>query len=362
MIKMRSNRDREHYLRLESLLLYLSFYGKKDEKEQLRAFFQSVEEGAASSDILNRLYLKFGFEVEAFDDKMSEIRSLLLERKIGYISVLDEAYPALLREIKTYPLGLFYRGNLELLSYPCVSVVGSRRATYDAGKMCDLLAKHFLKKKIAVVSGLAFGVDALVHKSCLHREVKTIAILPSSVDEPIPVSNLNIAESIIKKGGLLLSENPPGYRVHASSYVERNRIISGISDRTLIVEAALRSGSMSTASFAIEQDRDLYVMPGSISNPVAEGCNYLIAQGAKVLYRAEDFYEFSSEETEEFFEQTEQDRMEELLFGLLKERGKMDLDEVLTKLKMEKEEILAKLIELELMGLIRRSNQFLELL
>ncbi len=198
-------------------------------------------------------------------EKWYKSKNLELDRKdIGYVSVLDDDYPPLLRQIKQYPIVLFYKGDYSILERRCVSIVGSRKAREDSRKTCDLVVKHLKRADVNVVSGLAFGVDSFTHKASLKYGVSAVSVLPSSVDNPIPVTNLFIARAIVESGGLLLSENPPGHMVEQGGYVKRNRIISGLSDRTLIVEAALKSGSMTTAKYALEQNRDVYAVPGSI--------------------------------------------------------------------------------------------------
>ncbi len=389
----------EHLLLdIEKLLLYMAFYGKIQERRLMSKFFDVICEkfeneesdnmedeisdatvmsennkelenyyelfernnNDSPEEIIKIIFNEYKLDSRILDAEHQKLQRILQNKSIHFISVLDDEYPSLLRQIKGYPFGLFFKGDISLLQKPCVAVVGSRKATYDADKMCDKIALHLKHKDVSVVSGLAFGVDSLIHKACLRHGVKTISVLPSCVDKPIPVSNRNIANKILEAGGLLISENPPNFNVRPESYVERNRIISGIADRTLVVEAKIKSGSMSTAKFAIEQNRDLYAMVGSISNPVAEGCNYLISQGAKPLVYAKDFYDVIDDEHKNFVNK-ENKLPESDILDFIKKRGRVELDEIIENSNLSKSEIISKLTEYEIFGYIRRQRNYVEL-
>ncbi len=376
---------------IDKLLLYLAFYGGLKERRLMAECFEILskreddkgegEYNKAEKDedesldraeeLIRIICHDVELEIANLDREYAKLRQILEEKKIKFISVLDDDYPPLLREIKGYPFGLFYKGDVSLLSKPCVSVVGSRKASYDASKMCDNIARHLKKTEVSVASGLAFGVDSFIHKACLRHGVKTISVLPSCVDKPIPVNNRKIAFQILEAGGLLISENPPNFNVRPASYVERNRIISGISDRTLVVEAAIKSGSMTTAKFAIEQNRDLYAMVGSISNPVAKGTNYLISQGAKPLVYAEDFYELIEEEAGECAGQTNDDsdnksekdsNLNSSILDFIREHGRVEIDEIISNVNLTEVEVISKLTEYEIFGYIRRQGNYLEIM
>ncbi len=355
---------------IEELLLYLAFYGRHTDRKLMAKYFENISmiielEGSEEAeflenprDIIKTLYKSFKLNNELLHLEYKKMQDALKKRKIKFISVLDDSYPKLLRKISGYPLGLFYRGDISLLSRPCVSVVGSRKSTYDGAKMCDMLAKHLKGSGVVVLSGLAFGIDSLIHNACLKYGVKTVSVLPSCVDNPVPRNNLKIANNILKFGGLLISENPPNFNVRPESYVERNRIISGISDRTLVVEGAIRSGSMVTAKFAIEQNRDLYAMVGSISNPVAEGTNYLISQGAKPLVYAKDFYEIDKKASKEEKKKT---YPESDILDYIKDKGRAEVDEIIVQSGLDEVDVIAKLTEFEIFGYLRRQGNYVEL-
>ncbi len=365
----------DYVLDLEKLLLYLAFYGSYKERRVMEDFFNLLAEDLEDEEVdsfdspielMHLIYARFNLDRETLDIQYRELCEVLNEKNIHFISILDDKYPNLLRTIKSYPLGLFYRGDINLLKKTCVSVVGSRKSTYDAVKMAEMLAAYLKDKEVVVASGLAFGVDSIIHKACLRHDVKTISVLPSCVDKPIPVSNRNIANKILEAGGLLISENPPDFNVRPESYVERNRIISGISDRTLVLEAAIKSGSMTTAKFALEQNRDLYAMVGSISNPVAKGTNYLISQGAKPLVYPSDFYQEPEHEIEDVEnsavdgEEVKEFNESEIL-QYIQDKGRVSVDEIIEQMTLNEVEIISKLTEYEIFGYINRHSNFVEI-
>lgn len=341
---------------LKKLLLYISFHEDRNATIIARQFFRQ-----RTKEILEFLLSNVGIDALDLDKWYLSASKLLMDKGIGVLYVIDDDYPVLLREISTYPLVLYYRGERSLFSKSCVSIVGSRKLSYDGKKTCDSLVRYLSKFDVCVVSGLAFGTDAMVHLASLRYKVHAISVLPTAVDNPIPKSNLSIANSILSAGGLLISEKAPGYQVQKHSYVERNRIISGISDRTLIVEAAIKSGSMSTAEYAIEQNRELFALPGSISNPVAEGCNYLIHCGATPLYRPEIFYDIEGKingketKTDSFPESGELS-----LLSKIKSEGRVDIEQLKSQFKISDSEFFSKISEYELLGKVTRNGRWVE--
>ncbi|MDO4772925.1 MAG: DNA-processing protein DprA [Bacillota bacterium] len=351
---------------LEALLLCLAFRGSAAERRLMGSFFELFSFGELTQGdsleealfLLREVYRRLHLEEASLLAECARLEKRLLEREISFINLLDDRFPPLLRRISSCPFGLFYRGDIELMKQACVSVVGTRKPSSDSIRMCEQIAFSMKDREVCAVSGLAFGVDSLIHKSCLKHGVKTISVLPSCVDRPVPIHNAHIARSILDAGGLLLSENPPGYLVHKGSYVERNRIISGVSEKTLVLEAAIKSGSMSTAGFAIEQDRDLYAMPGSISNPSAGGCNLLISRGARPLLDAEEL--FSSYPKSKKSEERKELHSE--LLAYIRERGRVEVDELIRVLGIGEVELITRLSEYEIFGYIRRSLTYVEAL
>ena len=204
---------------------------------------------------------------------------------VGYS---DSRYPYLLKQIYDPPKRLYCWGNVDLLNYNHISVVGTRNMTsYGRNVIENFLITDFCDINIAVVSGLARGVDEFTHNTCLRKKIKTIAVIPTGV---LNFRNETLRE-IIKNDGLVLSEFPSKTIVQKYMFVLRNRIIAGLSMHCVVIEAGLQSGSLITAKYALENNRNVHIVPGSIFSNVSAGCNELAKQGANILCRADDFYE-----------------------------------------------------------------------
>lgn len=206
------------------------------------------------------------------------------------ITFNDERYPTLLREISAAPPLLYVHGNVDLLNDPQIAIVGSRTPTPGGINNAFEFAKHFAKTGLCVTSGLALGIDGEAHKGALADDGVTIAVTATGLDRVYPAKNRELAHQIAERGALI-SENPIGTAPRAQNFPRRNRIISGLSIGTLVVEAAQRSGSLITADYANEQGRIVFAIPGSIHNPLARGCHKLIRQGAKLVETANDVME-----------------------------------------------------------------------
>ena len=203
------------------------------------------------------------------------------------ISYGDERYPALLKQISSPPLLLFTQGNLALLNSPQLAIVGSRGCTpYGKEKAYDF-AKQLSQAGFTITSGLAIGVDGMAHQGALDTTGATIAVLGTGLNNIYPKRHATLAHHIREKG-LLISEFWPNTAAYPSNFPRRNRIISGLSLGTLIIEASIKSGSLITARYATEQNREVFALPGSIDNPQACGCLKLIQQGAKLVLDSED--------------------------------------------------------------------------
>ncbi|MDR3478039.1 MAG: DNA-processing protein DprA [Gammaproteobacteria bacterium] len=199
-------------------------------------------------------------------------------------------YPLLLRELNDAPLVLYVRGKVECLQKPQVAIVGTRNPTAGGRELAEQFAYYLSKSGLVVTSGLALGVDAASHEGALSAKGYTIAVMGTGHHHVYPASHTALYEKIISAGAVV-SEFPPDTLAMAHHFPRRNRIISGLSLGVLVVEAALRSGSLITARFAAEQGREVFAIPGSIHNPLARGCHQLIQQGAKLIEKASDILE-----------------------------------------------------------------------
>ncbi len=209
---------------------------------------------------------------------------------VSVITLADAVYPQLLKEISDAPLVLYLRGNAKLLLEPQIAIVGSRNPTPLGRELAEEFARSLTAAGLVITSGLALGIDAASHRGALVMTGKTIAVSGTGLQQIYPASHQKLGEEIIEKG-VLISEFPPHTPPIAKNFPQRNRIISGLSLGVLVIEAALRSGSLITARFAIEQGRDVFAIPGSIHNPLARGCHALLRQGAKLVETAEDVLE-----------------------------------------------------------------------
>lgn len=202
--------------------------------------------------------------------------------KINKLVRRSKAFPESLRQIACPPQQLFHRGAslTELLIRPRLAIVGSRSLSTYGRQVTARLARELAEQGIVIVSGLALGVDAIAHQAALDAGGLTIAVLPSPVDHPYPAINANLAERIVAQGGALVSEYPDDSFAFKTNFVARNRLVAGLSQAVLITEAALKSGSLHTARFALEQGKDVLAVPGNINSPVSVGTNNLIKAGA----------------------------------------------------------------------------------
>ncbi|MFC3908952.1 DNA-processing protein DprA [Legionella dresdenensis] len=199
----------------------------------------------------------------------------------------DSAYPSLLRETADPPMVLYAQGDLASLEQPAVAMVGTRKPSISGSENAYRFAHELAKHDLTIVSGLALGIDARAHEGCLAAQGRTIAVMGTGIDYIYPHRHQNLALKIREKG-LLLSEFPLKVRPNAGHFPRRNRIISGLSLCTLVIEAAIKSGSLITARLALEQNRDVLAIPGSIHNPQSRGCHHLLQQGAKLITSSHD--------------------------------------------------------------------------
>jgi DNA processing protein len=199
----------------------------------------------------------------------------------------DEAYPVALRSIPDPPIALWVRGRVDLLALPAVAIVGSRDHSGYGEEVARSVARDAARAGLAVVSGMARGLDAVAHAAALSAHGATIGVLGTGADIVYPQQNWRLFQDVLERG-LVMSELPPGARSHAGAFPRRNRLISGLARVTVIVEAAEGSGTMLTCASALEQGRDVLVVPGPITSRTSRGTNRLLAEGATPLLAASD--------------------------------------------------------------------------
>ncbi|MDD5038026.1 MAG: DNA-processing protein DprA, partial [Dehalococcoidales bacterium] len=202
----------------------------------------------------------------------------------------DPDYPARLKEIYDYPPLLYIRGSLIPQDEWCLSVVGTRRTTVYGRQVTEEIVADLVRSKITIVSGLAKGIDSVAHQSALESGGRSIAVFGCGLDTVYPSENANLARRIMQQGALI-SEYPLGTKPKAENFPRRNRIMSGLSLGVLVIEAGETSGAIITAHLALEQDREVFAIPGSILSPASKGTNKLIQEGAKLVRDSTDILE-----------------------------------------------------------------------
>lgn len=238
-------------------------------------------------DLLENKYLT--------ESKKKRITNISLKKNLGkyleyterheimIISYKDKLYPEKLKFIDNKPVVLFVKGNIEGINNESAAIVGSRKCTKYGIEVTKYFSNELSKRKINIISGLAKGVDSIAHRCSIDNKSKTIAVLGHGLDFIYPKENLKLAVEILQNGGAIISEYPPGTSIRKDHFPRRNRIISGLSNIVIITEASKKSGSLITANHAIEQGKDVWVVPGSIFSDTSKGSNELIKDGANIL-------------------------------------------------------------------------------
>lgn len=269
------------------------------------------------------------------------------------VTLGDPRYPPLLLQTADPPLLMYAHGDVAMLSKPSVAIVGSRSPTAQGRDNARAFARELADGGLVVVSGLAQGIDGAAHEGALAGAAGTIAVVGTGLDRVYPARHLDLAHRIAARG-LLLSEFAPGVPPLPDNFPLRNRIIAGLSLGTLVVEAALRSGSLITARLASEAGREVFAVPGSIHSPQAKGCHWLIQQGAKLVESAADIVdELAGTRGERPDEAAElEDRADPLLQALGDDP--VTLDALLARTGWPTPDLTARLLELELDGAVAR--------
>lgn len=208
---------------------------------------------------------------------------------IQKISIEDKLFPNSLKKIKNPPRDLYYYGKI-MTEENCLAIVGARLCSKYGQECCLDIGSAIAKAGLTIVSGLAKGIDSFAHLSAVKNKKRTIAVLGTAIDNIYPKENLKLAKEILENGGLIVSEYAPGAPTAGYSFVERNRLIAGLSLGVLVIEAKEKSGSLITANYAIEQNKKLFALPGNIRSPLSKGCHSLIKNNANLIENAEDIF------------------------------------------------------------------------
>jgi len=334
-----------------------------------RVFHASLTELEASGmRAVSAQSLATGKSMELAQEEMAKAADV----KARIISLSDPEYPTRLKEIYDPPVILFVKGNVEILSQPGIAMVGTRHPTPYGMGMAERLGTDLANRGLVIISGMARGVDTASHRGAIAAKGKTVAVLGTGIDVMYPKENTRLADQILALGGALISEFPVGTAPTPQNFPIRNRIISGMSVGVLVVEAAEYSGTRITSRCALEQNRDVYAVPGNVTNKNSWGPNTLIKQGAKLVATWEDVWEelpteiqlalgaMHSESSQpanaSLFPDDIPSPHEQKILRLLKADQSTHIDELVEQLENEisSSEIFAALFELELSGKVRQ--------
>lgn len=285
----------------------------------------------------------------------------------------DSEFPFLLKQIQNPPSQLFIlgempenRSQIDLSSDEQIkiAIVGTRKATTSGKLLAKNLAKDLSKHGIVIVSGLAMGIDTAAHEGCLESNGKTIAVLANGLDKIYPAQNENLAKKIIAAGGALISEYPLGTPSYPNQFLERNRIVSGLCSATIVIEAPERSGSLATARNALEQGREVFVVPGPTDHPNYKGSHKLIRDGARLITSLEDIFDDLGIDLATKYENNTniqnyeiKDANQLLILKIISASGKpINIDKILETSKLDPQTANRSIALLTIAGMIKETN------
>jgi DNA processing protein len=279
--------------------------------------------------------------------------------KVNSLKQDHPGYPQILKNIHDAPKELFWVGGplSQWLSTPKLAVVGSRKVSAYGKELTSKLTDELASAGVTIISGLAYGIDAIAHQAALDAGGRTVAVLPTGLNDIYPAVHKNLARQIIAAGGALVSEYAPGSAVYKGNFIARNRIVSGLADALLITEAAINSGSLHTARFALQQGKTVMAVPGNITSPGSVGCNNLIKSGAVPVTEADDVFfalniKPSARTSTKVFRGSAQ---EELILRLIKE-GTYAQEELAVAAKLSGPAVAGALTMLEISGHIKAAG------
>ena len=226
-----------------------------------------------------------------YRENLDKYEAYMKKNNIDIITIYDKYYPEKLKQIYDKPIVLYLKGNKEILNAFSLAIIGCRENSKYGEIATKKLSYELAKKGIVTISGLARGIDSISHSATLQAKGKTIAVIGSGIDNIYPKENTKLANDIVKNGGVIISEYIVGTKAEKMNFPARNRIISGMSDGVVVIEAKKKSGTMITVDFALEQGKDVFALPGNITSINSEGTNELIKNGAKIITNVQDILE-----------------------------------------------------------------------
>jgi len=292
-------------------------------------------------------------------DKLNidDITKNLAQNNIQTISLDEDNYPKLLKQITDPPLTLFYKGKLPPENQPKLAVIGTRKHSSYAKQICEELTEELSRQGLVIVSGLALGIDGIAHRSTLKTAGTTIAVLGSGINDQhiAPGIHLSLAHDIIKNGGVIMSEYPPGTSAGKHTFPARNRIVAGLSLGTLVIEAPEKSGSLITARLALEYNREVFSVPHPINSRLGIGNNNLLKMGAKLTTSANDILDelnLTSLQKEEAPHNISLPPTQKLIYDTLSKEQK-NIEHIIKECKLPSSQIISELTLMEMKGVVK---------
>lgn len=284
-----------------------------------------------------------------------------LKKDIQVITFSSKAFPERLKNIEDFPLALFVKGNADLNPSRTIGIVGTRNCTEYGRSVTKKVIEDLIPYKPTIISGLAYGIDIEAHRAALQYDLPTIGVLGSSVDSVYPSVHKNTAKEMLEMGGLI-SEYLPGSQMHPSNFPQRNRIIAGLSDALVVVEAAIKGGALITAEIAFGYNKEVFAIPGNLQSPLSEGCNNLISKMKASIYTGvkniEEALSWSKENPQESRFNKEKSwislpKEEQDILKLIKDKGEIEIDQLAILTNLSNTSLSSKLLNLEFEGLIK---------
>ncbi|MDH5203020.1 MAG: DNA-processing protein DprA [Nitrospirota bacterium] len=284
---------------------------------------------------------------------------VLEKRGIKAVGFGESSYPEMLRETEDAPVVIYMKGDIQSQDRYAIAIVGSRKPTPYGTSVTENISESLATMGFTIVSGMARGIDAISHKGALRVGGRTIAVLGSGLDRPYPPENKGLMDKIVSSG-CVISEFPPGTPPDKENFPRRNRLISGLSLGVLVIEATSDSGSLITAGYALEQNREVFAVPGNITSPTSEGTNELIKRGAMLTRKADDVVEELAPVVKGFIKSKEKAKMEVTdeemnLCNMLTGEPK-HVDAISRESRLPSSKVLGILLGLELKGIVRQTT------
>lgn len=320
------------------------FEASKGELMKIPGIGEKITDSILQSDVFDQAEMEANF---------------IEENGIHTLFYLDKNYPSRLKHFPDSPVMLYYKGTADLNHHRIVGMVGTRQPTPQGLMHCEELVEALRPYNVLVVSGLAFGVDVAAHRKCLEMEIPTVGVLGHGLDQVYPATHHSVAEKMLKNGGLL-TEFTSHTKPDKENFPMRNRIIAGLCDALIVVETAIKGGSMITAQIANNYNKDVFAVPGRLRDKFSQGCNNLIKTNRAALLESIDDIAYimrwdadtgkQAKQQQLFIELTEQERLLVDLMQTLEEAG---IDRLMHELQLSTSAVAALLLELEFKGVVR---------